>query len=157
MITNSGSQRFDLFKGVFNRNDQFVASPFSNQFLFISDLPFSTANKVLPNLNGNGGSADKRSLLYSRGLEEHEEDLFRRGDVEMRYARWLEEQTKREESLEERASTENLTVGYVTTDVRFFYNSILPPPDAHSWISPAQESVTTFHTPLCLSSPTPVS
>ena len=110
MITNSGSQRFDLFKGVFNRNDQFVASPFSDSFLFIPGIPLSVAGQVLPALNGDS-AMKKRAILEGR-----EEELYARGHVDMRYRAWLEEQAKRDDDGRKRLMA-NLTLGYATKDV----------------------------------------
>lgn len=115
MITNSGSQRFDVLKGPFTKNDQFTASPFSDAFLFIPDVPFNIANSVLPALN-HQGAQEKRALLEGR-----EEELYRRGNVDMRYMRWLREMAERErermEKRAEEAEKPELTLGYVTEDV----------------------------------------
>jgi hypothetical protein len=121
MITNSGSQRFDVLKGPFTKNDQFTASPFSDAFLFIPNVPFAVASAVLPALN-HQGAQEKRALLEGR-----EEELYRKGNVDMRYMRWLKEMAEREEKrmeMEKRAGEarpkpgpQELTVGYVTKDV----------------------------------------
>lgn len=111
MITNSGSQRFDVLSGSFTKNDQFTASPFTDSFLFIPNVTASMANQVLPALN-NQGAEEKRAILQGR---EH----WGRGFVDERYREWLrgmamaqEERWKRQEA--------NLTLGYVTSDVRQF-------------------------------------
>jgi len=108
MITNSGSQRFDVFAGTFTKNDQLTASPFADSFLFIPNVTFATASKVLPALN-NAGADERRSLLEDRELE-----MYGRGYVETIYRKWLEEQDRRD-GLERRAA-QNLTLGYVTKD-----------------------------------------
>ncbi|KAH9485630.1 Secreted protein [Psilocybe cubensis] len=108
MITNSGSQRFDIYAGPFTKNDQLTASPFDDSFLFIPNVPFSIANKVLPALN-EAGANERRELL-----EERERELYGRGHVDMVYNRWLEEQDRR--SGIERRAAQNLTLGYVTSD-----------------------------------------
>ncbi|KAI0076521.1 hypothetical protein K474DRAFT_1662882 [Panus rudis PR-1116 ss-1] len=110
MITNSGSQRFDVFKGPFTKNDQLTASPFADAFLYIPNIPASVANKVLPTLN-NEGSNNKRSF---RIVEEREKELYARGEVELIYRRWLQEMDKRN-GVERRAAG-NATLGYVTKD-----------------------------------------
>ena len=112
MITNSGSQRFDIYAGPFTKNDQLTASPFNDAFLFIPNVPFSIANQVLPALN-HAGADERRELL-----EERERELYGRGHVDLVYSRWLEEQDRRS-GLERRAAR-NLTLGYVTTDVSVF-------------------------------------
>ncbi|KAH9485625.1 hypothetical protein JR316_0002535 [Psilocybe cubensis] len=108
VITNSGAQRFDIYSGPFTRNDQLTASPFVNTFLFIPNVPFSVASKVLQGLN-DAGENQSRGLLKSR-----ERELYGSGYVDMIYNRWLAEQDRRG-GLERRAA-QNLTLGYVTTD-----------------------------------------
>jgi len=108
MITNSGSQRFDIYAGPFTKNDQLTASPFADSFLYIPNVPSSIANQVLPALN-NAGANERRAVL-----EERERELYGRGYVDMIYGRWLEEQDAR--SGIERRAAKNLTLGYVTTD-----------------------------------------
>ena len=115
MITNSGSQRFDVFQGPFTTNDQFTASPFSDSFLFIANVTARVANQVLPALN-HQGAQEKRAILEGR-----EEELYKRGNVDARYFAWLKEMAKRDAMLEKRAM-ENLTLGYVTKDVRAHFS-----------------------------------
>ncbi|PPQ79916.1 hypothetical protein CVT26_004176 [Gymnopilus dilepis] len=109
MITNSGSQRFDVFSGTFTKNDQLTASPFADTFLFIPNVTFATASKVLPALNNAGADERRRSFL-----EDREQVLYGHGYVETIYRKWLEEQDRRD-GLERRAA-QNLTLGYVTQD-----------------------------------------
>ncbi|KAI0776233.1 Metallo-dependent phosphatase-like protein [Trametes elegans] len=108
MITNSGSQRFDVYAGPFSKNDQLTASPFADSFLYLPDVPFAVARQVLPALNHAG--ANER-----RALEERERELYARGDVDRRYRRWLEEMDRRSDGLTRRAA-KNATLGYVTHD-----------------------------------------
>ncbi|KAF8952193.1 Metallo-dependent phosphatase-like protein [Flammula alnicola] len=109
MITNSGSQRFDIYAGPFTKNDQLTASPFADSFLFIPNVPFNVANDVLPALN-NAGANERRAMLEER--EQHE---YGRGYVDTVYRKWLEEMDKRNDGIARRAAA-NLTLGYVTTD-----------------------------------------
>jgi hypothetical protein len=111
MITNSGSQRFDVYAGPFTKNDQLTASPFADSFLFIPEVPFNVANQVLPALN-NAGSNERRAML-----EERNQHDYGRGYVETEYRRWLEEMDRRNDGATRRAAA-NLTLGYVTNDVR---------------------------------------
>ena len=113
MITNSGSQRFDLYAGPFTKNDQLTASPFADSFLFIPNIPAGVANLVLPALNNAGADNKKRALEAL--LEERERELYKKGYVDMIYKKWLEEMDKRHGL--ERRSAKNLTLGYVTKDV----------------------------------------
>lgn len=95
--------------GPFTKNDQLTASPFADAFLFIPNVTASVANQVLPALN-NAGANNRRSV------EDREEELYSRGYVGTRYRRWLAEMDRRN-GLERRAAG-NLTLGYVTNDVR---------------------------------------
>jgi len=110
MITNSGSQRFDVYAGSFTKNDQLTASPFADAFLFIPNVPFSVAKRVLPTLN-HAGANQRRAVM-----EERERELYGRGYVDTVYRKWLEEMDKRNDGMAKRAA-QNLTLGYVTTDV----------------------------------------
>ena len=106
IITNSGELRFDLFKGPFTKNDQLTAVPFPDSFLYIPNVKSSVANQVLPALNRPSSST--RSEL--------EKLLWARGNVESRYRRWLEDMEKRQGV--QTSYAKDLTLGYVTTDVR---------------------------------------
>ncbi|OJA20846.1 hypothetical protein AZE42_02508 [Rhizopogon vesiculosus] len=88
IITNSGSQRFNIFKGPFTKNDEITASPFTDSFLYIPNITFSIANQVLPALN-NAGADEKRKR------DEVEKELWSRGIVDVRYKAWLEEMDRR--------------------------------------------------------------
>ncbi|KAG1794137.1 5'-nucleotidase [Suillus plorans] len=108
-ITNSGSQRFNVFQGPFTKNDQLTASPFTDSFLYISNVSFSIANQVLPALN-NAGADEKRKR------DEIEKELWSRGVVDTRYKAWLEEMDRRAGIGRREATAGNLTLGYVTAD-----------------------------------------
>lgn len=107
IITNSGGLRFDIYAGPFTKNDQLTASPFTDAFVFIADVPLGVASAVLPALNGEGAN-ERREVAAER---------YARGDVETRYRHWLEEMHAR--AGPERRAAQNLTLGYVTTDVGF--------------------------------------
>lgn len=108
-ITNSGSQRFNIFKGPFTKNDQLTASPFTDSFLYIPNITFSIANQVLPALNNAGASERRRR-------DEIEKELWNRGVVDTRYRAWLEEMDRRAGMGRREAMAGNLTLGYVTAD-----------------------------------------
>ena len=112
VIMNSGSQRFDVYAGPFTKNDLLTATPFTDSFKFIPDVPFSVANQVLSSLN-NAGTNKRRAL--QEVLQERENRLH---DVDKVYRRWLEEMDRRNQ-IEWHAATD-LTLGYVTTDVRCY-------------------------------------
>ena len=113
IITNSGAQRFDVYAGPFTKNDLLTATPFADSYKFIPNVTFSVANQVLPSLNDEGAN-ERRAL--QEALQERENELHARGYVDKVYRRWLEEMDRRDEN-EWRAVT-NLTLGYVTNDVR---------------------------------------
>ncbi|TFK44996.1 Metallo-dependent phosphatase-like protein [Crucibulum laeve] len=110
MITNSGSQRFDIYAGPFTKNDQLTASPFADAFLFIPNITLSVAQQVLPALNHAGANERRTNEL----LERRENELYSRGYVDKRYMEWLEEMDRRS-GMEKRAA-QNQTLGYVTHD-----------------------------------------
>lgn len=115
MIVNSGELRFDLYEGPFTKNDQLTSAPFLDSFLYIPNVTFSIANKVLPALN-KAGADEKRSVE----LWEREMERYAKGDVSKRFNAWLEDMSRRSGSPEKRASSQNLTLGYVTKDVRLW-------------------------------------
>ena len=121
MITNSGSQRFDLYAGPFTKNDQLTSSPFANAFVYIPDVPLAVARQVLPTLNQMSESR-RRALVAER-----ERERYALGDVDMRYFAWLEEMDRRSDGPERRAA-QNATLGYVTHDV----SSLPPPPSSRA-------------------------
>ncbi|EGO00572.1 hypothetical protein SERLA73DRAFT_166873 [Serpula lacrymans var. lacrymans S7.3] len=107
MITNSGSQRFNIFAGPFTKNDQLTASPFTDSFLYIPNITFGVASQVLPALNQAG--ADER-----RKRSEWDTELWAKGYVDMRFRAWREEMDRRAGI--SRRESQNLTLGYVTQD-----------------------------------------
>ena len=109
IITNSGGLRFDVYAGPFTKNDQLTASPFTDAFLYIANVPLGVASAVLPALNGEGANG-RRDL-------EATAERYARGDVETQYRRWLEEMNARTGPA--RRAAQNLTLGYVTKDVSF--------------------------------------
>jgi hypothetical protein len=116
IITNSGSQRFDVYAGPFTKNDLLTATPFTDSFKFIPNVTFSVANQVLSSLN-DAGANERRAV--QEVLQERENELHARVYVDNVYRRWLEEMDGRRNQIEWNAST-NLTSGYVTTDVRCY-------------------------------------
>ena len=70
VIINSGSLRFDLVEGPFTYDDGFIVSPFTDAFLYIPNVPYGIASKVLDSLNM--APADKRRRdLESRDFGFH--------------------------------------------------------------------------------------
>lgn len=54
VITNTGSIRFDLFKGAFTKDTKFLVSPFTSAIRYIKDVPYKPAAQVLKLLNNEG-------------------------------------------------------------------------------------------------------
>ncbi|KAK0189115.1 Metallo-dependent phosphatase-like protein [Armillaria mellea] len=108
ILVNSGSQRFDIYAGTFTKNDQLTASPFTDTFFYIPEVPRKAALDTLQMMNEDGSNNRKRSL-------EREEELYRRGDIRTRYMDWLSDMDQR--SFQPGGLvTNNLTLGYVTKD-----------------------------------------
>ncbi|KAL8280258.1 hypothetical protein RQP46_007372 [Phenoliferia psychrophenolica] len=105
-ILNSGSIRFDVFKGPFTRNDQWIILPFTNSFLYVPSVPLSLVSQLLPYLNlvGEHGVLPS-SLLSPSGQTTSIEHIYRRS--------LLSSYTS---SLSSPSSNSNLSVGYVTQD-----------------------------------------
>ncbi|KAI1391267.1 Metallo-dependent phosphatase-like protein [Hypoxylon trugodes] len=61
IIANTGSVRFDMYKGPFTYDDQFIVSPFRDIFLHIPSVPYEVAANLLDLLN-NRGASEKRNL-----------------------------------------------------------------------------------------------
>ncbi|KAA8567729.1 hypothetical protein EYC84_008200 [Monilinia fructicola] len=61
-ITNTGAMRFDIFKGAFTRDTTFIISPFVSKFVYIKDVPFTAAEKVLTLLNSGGNIFSSSNL-----------------------------------------------------------------------------------------------
>lgn len=47
IIGNTGAVRFDLYKGSFTYDDNFIVLPFQDVFLYIADVPYSLAKGLL--------------------------------------------------------------------------------------------------------------
>ena len=90
VITNSGSLRFDIYSGTFTKNDELTTSPFTNAFVYLPGIPVGVAIQAFSALNKAGES--KRSLEI---LEAREQEAYARGDIDMRFNKWLEEMNKR--------------------------------------------------------------
>ncbi|KAK4124887.1 hypothetical protein N657DRAFT_569795 [Parathielavia appendiculata] len=53
-IVNTGSIRFDIFKGPFTRDTTYIVSPFLSKMTYIPDVPYAMARKVIKLLNNAG-------------------------------------------------------------------------------------------------------
>ncbi|KAI1810933.1 ser/Thr protein phosphatase family [Poronia punctata] len=60
IISNTGSVRFDMYKGPFTNDDNYIVSPFQDAFLYLADVPFAQASTVFDELNRRGASGKKK-------------------------------------------------------------------------------------------------
>ncbi|KAE9978587.1 hypothetical protein EG328_001408 [Venturia inaequalis] len=67
VLTNTGAMRFDIFRGPFTRDTEYLVSPFTSGFNFVPDVPLNIASKVLAMLNSEGPILSTASMLH--GLE----------------------------------------------------------------------------------------
>lgn len=51
-IVNTGTMRFDIFKGAFTRDTTYIISPFTSKFVYLKDVPYKSARQVEVLLNG---------------------------------------------------------------------------------------------------------
>ncbi|KAJ7167792.1 Metallo-dependent phosphatase-like protein [Mycena filopes] len=117
LVISSGSQRFDIFKGPFTRNDELTVSPFVNQYIFIPDVPFEVAVRVLPALNGKGAERlwpdEEEEGDGSRQMRVWREER----EVEREYTDWVQDMHRLYHTSERSAVAQGeLTLGYVTAD-----------------------------------------
>lgn len=56
VLLNSGSQRFDVLAGPFTKNDQYITSPFRDDFLYVADVPWRVARTLVHALNRRGAT-----------------------------------------------------------------------------------------------------
>ena len=112
VITKSGSLRFDIYSGPFTKNGQLTTSPFTNAFVHMPGMPAGITNQAFSALNKGGER--KRGMGE---LEERERKAYARGHMDIRFNQWLEKMDRKELQIGGRQAG-NLTLGYVTTDVR---------------------------------------
>ncbi|KAF3481246.1 uncharacterized protein GIQ15_04005 [Arthroderma uncinatum] len=62
LLLNTGGVRFDLVKGPFTKDDEYIVYPFKNQFQFLPDVPYSVAKDLLDAMNK--GPYQKRAEEY---------------------------------------------------------------------------------------------
>ncbi|KAH7883398.1 5'-nucleotidase, partial [Phlebopus sp. FC_14] len=79
-ISNYGPLRYDIFQGSFTKNDELMASPYTDDFSFIANVTFSVANQVIPALNDDSAPAERKR-------DELDQDQVW---VDTRYRSWLE-------------------------------------------------------------------
>jgi len=53
-ILNTGTIRFDIFKGAFTVDSTYIVCPFINKLVYVPDVPYSVAAKVIQIMNAGG-------------------------------------------------------------------------------------------------------
>jgi len=53
-ILNTGTIRFDIFKGAFTKDSTYIVSPFLSKLKYIPEVPYNVARKVIQILNSGG-------------------------------------------------------------------------------------------------------
>ncbi len=138
--------RFDLYSGPFTPDDQLKVSPFADAFLYIPDIKLSVVADTVKALNNAGSNQRRLDLGTSDDQYYNIVDGYGKGDVDEIFKNWL----KKMDSLTgiEKRAMKNLTLGYVTQDVRRFRFDFVRPSDADytKTNSPAQVSATMFST-----------
>ena len=102
VLANSGSQRFDIYKGPFTKNDQYIVSPFKDHFLFLRDVPYRHASQIVHRLNTQGLSSARAA---------HQDEDMRVNAV---YAQWTKQSAAG--ARVETSAGEEVSLGYVTKD-----------------------------------------
>ncbi|KAL9090846.1 MAG: hypothetical protein Q9159_001787 [Coniocarpon cinnabarinum] len=125
IILNTGSVRFDLFKGPFTYDDSFIVSPFHDTFQFIADVPWQYASQLLKQLDGG-------SIFKKRDVSPESEAQLRTSDFITANGVYIQQReacpnppyqivgshphAKRSVGALTRRGSNRTTDGYVTTD-----------------------------------------
>jgi 2',3'-cyclic-nucleotide 2'-phosphodiesterase (5'-nucleotidase family) len=76
-ILNTGTIRFDIFKGAFTRDTTYIVSPFLSTLHYIPDVPYVVAKKVIKLLNNAGHILDAPGFPDSRFMGIPEQFVIR--------------------------------------------------------------------------------
>lgn len=110
-LINSGVIRYDIYAGDFDQNDQLTAAPYADQIWCISNVSLADATKAAESMNRTACHVQAHpavDLHEARRREIEEVDVIRRD--------WLL-QMSAQHADHEFQQQDNLTLGYVTTDV----------------------------------------
>lgn len=108
IIVESGTLRFNIFKGPFTRNDQFILAAHKNNFLYISDVPTSVAQRAAEFLDT--GVVPGISFVVQNSEYRPPSTIMRSRTP---YEDWLSNMQNRSGVA---YADEKLTLGYVTED-----------------------------------------
>ncbi|KAF2097123.1 Ser/Thr protein phosphatase [Rhizodiscina lignyota] len=67
VLTNTGAIRFDIFKGPYTHDTEYLVSPFTSGFRYVPDVPYDKAKRVIDLMNNEGPLFDDIAKLT--GLE----------------------------------------------------------------------------------------
>lgn len=123
-MTNTGSIRFDIFKGPFTKDTEFLISPFLSGFKYVPDVSFKVAAQVLQMINNEGPvlmdtrgaglqswrlppieQSSRRLMMQQTSL--HERSAFSHGNAQ---------QIPMQSYLKGNSSDEQVFPGYTTID-----------------------------------------
>ncbi|KAF3064909.1 hypothetical protein GL218_02310 [Daldinia childiae] len=113
IIANTGSVRFDMYKGPFTYDDQFIVSPFRDIFLYIPEVPYALARNLTESLN-NAGASRKRNV----GIVPVERDICV-DPIPVYFTELMSEERRafnHESPTVTRRQVVDLTTGYTTKD-----------------------------------------
>lgn len=108
LLVNTGSVRFDIFRGAFTVDSTYIVYPFENGFRFIKDVPFSVAKKLLVVLNV-GVPQIQQHVLRSKSPVSSQQLDIKQEFVTLKSTSPLNQVPLTDED-------PNLTPGYTTTD-----------------------------------------
>lgn len=67
VLTNTGAIRFDIFKGAYTHDTEYLVCPFTSGIRYVSDVPYEKATRVLELLNSEGPILD--DIATQTGLQ----------------------------------------------------------------------------------------
>ncbi|KAM0786669.1 hypothetical protein ACM66B_002117 [Microbotryomycetes sp. NB124-2] len=116
-ILNTGSVRFDIFKGDFTRNDQWIILPFTNHFLFVPAVKYSVVKKLLPYLNLVGEHhITSSSLAFNNTITIDSLQITESARIEHIYRQSLTQSANLFYASSIAHSAHDMSLGYVTYD-----------------------------------------
>lgn len=114
-IANTGTLRFDVFKGPFTKDTTYIISPFVSKFYHIKDVPFSAASKLLALLN-NGGPVFSSSGLDMKQLSVPEQYSYQSDFITPSLPTYVDTIPGLQHPLVPTSDKPSLVPGYTTKD-----------------------------------------
>lgn len=66
VLTNTGAIRFEIFKGPYTHDTEYLVSPFTSGFRYVPDVPYDKAKRVIELLNNEGPLFDDIAKLTGK-------------------------------------------------------------------------------------------